>query len=207
MAKKRRYLFFALLAGFLLYLGLVFQQALLANVILPAATVVWLLLRIFILRFDQQIYWWLLISVVMLLALIRLLRDPGAIEPDQLPDSNPTLDRVRHWQVSILSDIHETGERNYVTKELRSLLTAMYSAGRRGSANFEIEAALRQRQISLPEPIYTYLFADKPAAPRQSFIKHPLGSIKQTLRTVRLAPQKWLRRWTGQRGGRVLQGN
>lgn len=194
MEKKRQYLLFALLAGFLLYLGLVFQQELLANIILPAATVVWLLLRIFVLSIDQQIYWWLLIFLVGLIALIRLFRDPGAIEPDQLPDANPTLDRVRHWQTSILSNIYENGERNYLKADLRRLLTTMYSARRPGSAHFEIEAALEQRQISLPEPIYTYLCADQPVAPRQTFIKHPVAAIKQTLR---MAPQRWLRRWTG----------
>ncbi|MCX6031490.1 MAG: hypothetical protein NT169_19595 [Chloroflexi bacterium] len=197
MGKNRRLLILLLFVGLLLFLGLVFQQFLLANFILPAATVAWLFLRIFVLSIGQQVYWWLLILLIVLLALIRLFWGAGTIESYQLSDSNPTLDRVSHWRTSILLDLHETGERNILKRDLMWLLTTLHTTRQHGSANYEIEAAINQHQIPVPETIYTFLCVHEPMAPRQAFLKHPVGSIKQTLRSIRLAPKKWIRRWSG----------
>lgn len=197
MEQKRRYLFWGLVAGLVLFLGLVFHQFLLAGIILPVATVLWLLLRLFVLSIDQQIYWLLLIFLIVLFGFIRLLRVTGAPDPDPSPEPNPTLDRVHYWQTSILSNTREIGERNYLRQDLRRLLAARYAAGRQGSAHFEVEAALKQRDIPLPEPIYAFLFEAEPEAPAQPFFRDPVGSIARVLRSARQAPRRLLRRWSG----------
>ena len=80
------------------------------------------------------------------------------------------------------------------------LLTSTYSSRREGGfarANFQIEEALRQHQIPLPASVYAFLFADEVQAPRATFSQDPIGFLRQLLRPIRLAPGKWIRRWTG----------
>jgi hypothetical protein len=197
LEKSRRILFFVLFAGLLLFLGLVFRQLLLANVLVPVATVVWLLLRIFVLSIGQEVYWWALIVLIVVLALFRLLRASGTIEPHQVTQSNATLERVRHWQDSILSNVHETGDDHTFKRDLSWLLTSLYTSRQQGFANFQIREALQQHEIPLPERVYCFLFADDPVAPRQNFFKHPVRASIQLLDSMRMAPRRWIRKWTG----------
>ena len=77
------------LPGAVLLASLAFPQILLENVILPTAMLLWLLLRIFVLSIDQQVYWWGAISLAAAAALVLLLREsPGApfsIRPVPVP--------------------------------------------------------------------------------------------------------------------------
>jgi hypothetical protein len=195
--KKQRWLIFLLMMGLLLFLGFVFQEFLMANLILPVATVLWLLLRIFVLSVDQQIYWWCLIGLVVLLAIRRVFLRPGTIEPYRPPQSRGVLDEVDHWRTSILSNAHETGEKNTLKRELMWLLTSIYSSRKQGHAQFEIKEAFEHREIPLPEGVYTFLFANEPEAPNQNSFLHPVHTFKRILQSIRLAVRKKMRRWTG----------
>ena len=197
MKMTRRYPLLFLFAGLLVFLGLVFNQFVVAYLLIPVATVVWLLLRISVLSVDQQVLWTLLIVVIVFLGLFRFLKEPGTIEHEPLPDSNPALTRVSDWQSSILVNIKYTGENNTAKRNLIALLSSVKSSRQQGSSDFETEKALRTRQIDLPEPVYAFLFADEPAAPAPSFFQHPAAAVQQVLQHVRMAPGKWIRSLTG----------
>jgi hypothetical protein len=204
MEKTRQYLFFAVLAGFLLFLGWVFQPFLLDYIILPVAMVAWLWLRIFVLSIDQQVYWWLLIVVITILAVIRLLQRPVTFRLDPQPDLNPTMKHVRGWRTTILFSRGDTRERPAFRRDLVELVTTMYSTGRKESAHFEIETALRERQIPLPGPIHLFLFPDPPAAPPH-FFDHPIQFIQERWRSVRRSPGQWIRRRSGREEAEYYQ--
>lgn len=197
MQRSRRILFIVLLAGFLLFLGLVFQRFLLANLVLPAALVVWLLLRITVLSIGQEVYWWALIFLIVLLAIFRLIWASGVSEPHQVSQSNATLDRVQHWQDSIRSNVHRTGDDFTFRRDLSWLLTSLYASRQQGFANYQIREALLKHEIPLPERVYSFLFTNEPATPRQTFFKHPIGASIQLVNAMRMAPRRWIRRWSG----------
>ncbi len=204
MEKTRQYLFFALLAGFLLFLGWVFQPFLLDYIILPVATVAWLWLRIFVLSIDQQVYWWLLIVMITILAGIRLLQRPVASRLDPQPELNLTMRHVRGWRTTILFSRRDTRERPALNRNLVELVTTMYSTGRGESTPFEIETALRDRQIPLPEPIHRFLFPDPRVNPPH-FLEHPIQFIDERWRSVRRAPAQWIHRWSGREEAEYYQ--
>ena len=100
MTSRRRYALL-LAGGFFLLLVLIFQQALIANVVQPVATVIWALLRIFVFSIDQHVYWWLLIGVLLLVPVIRELRKPQPYyDAEPTSRSNPWLERVDSWRRS-----------------------------------------------------------------------------------------------------------
>ena len=70
------------------------------------------------------------------------------------------------------------------------MLASIYASKQRVQTSYEIVEALRDGQIPLPEHIHTFLF------PEGSHRSGP--SIKNVLLTIRHAPSKWMRRWTGQ---------
>jgi hypothetical protein len=174
-------------------LGLVFRSFL-ANLILPVATVFWLLLRILVLSIDQQVYWWLLISLVIFIAIFRVVSRPETVQPYQPLDSNQLLDSVHHWRTSILANAKEGGENNTLRRDLMWLLTSMYSSRKQGSAHYEIKEALEQHQILYPETIHAFLFSNAGKS-RQNFLHNPVRipgpSIHQT------GNPKKIRRWSG----------
>ena len=201
MTRPRRTLLLIVAVGLLLFVGLAFRRDLLAYLIVPVATVIWLFLRMFVLSIDQQVYWSLLILLTVSLAVARLVRWLLGTDTDPLPASNPTLDQVTSWRITIGSDIQRTVQGSPLRRDLMWLLTSTYSPGREGGgfarANFQIEEALRQHQIPLPASVHAFLFAHEVQAPRTTFSQDPIGFLEQLLRPIRLAPGKWIRRWTG----------
>ncbi len=105
MAQRQRYLLIVLFAGCLLLLGLVFQGFVLAEIVLPLATVLWLLLRIFVLSIDQQVYWWALIGLAAIIVVSRLLRQTGPVQPDRPPEESLALEQVLRWHSAITNNV------------------------------------------------------------------------------------------------------
>jgi hypothetical protein len=50
--------------------------------------------------------------------------------------------------------------------------------------------ALERGEIPLPEHIHAFLFPDKQ--------KKSVRSLNKLIQSIRAAPRKWMRRWTGQ---------
>jgi hypothetical protein len=99
------------------------------------------------------------------------------------------LESVGLWRGFIIISTDEIDKDNPLKRELAQLLVSMYVSKQRGATSYEVSAALRQRQIPLPEPIYAFLFAEELPRPKRFFA--------QALRSIRLAPRRWVRKWSG----------
>ena len=77
------------------------------------------------------------------------------------------------------------------------MLAAVYASKQLHVTQYEIYSALEQRQIPLPEPVYTFLFPAQSSGAKRS--------IKQMLRSLRDIPRKRIRRWTGREKAEYYQ--
>jgi hypothetical protein len=151
----------------------------------------WLFWRI-VRSVDQTLYWGLLIFSAVIYAFIRFARRTqasAAFEQIQPSDLGVTLERVKYWRTSIHLTRDEIEKFNFLKRNLRTMLVTVYASQQPGMAPFEIHAALKQRQIPLPEHIYAFLFPAESSGSRRSF--------KQVLQTIRDIPRKRVRQWTG----------
>ena len=205
MQKRQRYLLIGLSLGFLLPLGLVFQNFLLTEVVLPLATVVWLLLRIFVLSIDQQVYWWALIFLVVIVTLVRLLHEPAPGQAESPPEENPGLHQVLRWQATITNNLYETSAGNSLKQGLRWLLINLYTPRRQNRGDLATEMALRQGRIPVPAGVYAFLLAGEPAVAGASFFRHPVAYGQARLRAAQSRFQSWLRRVTGREAAAYYQ--
>jgi hypothetical protein len=185
----------------LVLLGGFFRRELLAYLIAPAAIALWWLLRISLLAIDQEIYWALLLLLVGLVAAQRLARwgmsgrDADDIPPQQA--SNPTLDRVLFWERLLRAEITETSVPGTSRRELKWLLVSIIGSERRRMVPYRIDDALRERQIPLPGSIYAFLYRDGAPPPRPDFAEDPIGFLVQLAHSIRYAPRRLIRRWSG----------
>jgi hypothetical protein len=103
---------------------------------------------------------------------------------------NETNNTIGYWRSWFLLNNSNIGDDRFLKKELAHLLASLYTSKQHTSTKFEIFDALQIGQIPLPEHIHTFLFPEKPKEPEQP--------IKKLLLSIRRAPRKWIRRWTGQ---------
>jgi hypothetical protein len=206
MSTNKRWLLFILIIGFLVFLGLVFWEFILTNLILPVAAVAWLFLRIFVLSISQQAYWELIIFGAVAFAIVRLFRGLNTTEVVRPRDINATLDTIRRWRNSIQANIMETGERHPLKRDLTWLLASTYLPGRQGSASYEIKEAMQQQEIPLPHSVYTFLFDYEPVEPRPPFTRHPIQFFAWILVRFRRAIKIWIRKRTGRQAAEYFQG-
>lgn len=206
MGTNKRWLLFILVICFLAFLGLVFWEFILANLILPVAAVAWLFLRIFVLSISQQAYWELIIFGALAFAIVRLFRGFGTSDVVQPHVSNTTLDTIRRWRNSIQSNIMETGEKHPLKRDLTWLLASTFSSGRQGSASYEIKEAMQQHEIPLPNSVYTFLFNYEPVEPRPPFTRHPIRFFGWILVRAQKTSKSWIRKRTGRQAAEYYQG-
>ncbi len=205
MANRQRYLLIGLFVGLLLLSGLVFQSFVLAEIIVPLATVLWLLLRISVLSIDQHVYWWALIGLAAIVVVTRLLRETGPLEAEHLPEPNPVHEQVLRWYSAITNNVYDTEESNRLKRSLLWLLVSLYAPRGRSFASLETEHALRERRIPVPEGIYNFLMLPEPVLPRVNFFRRPARYAWVRLRAGQMRLQRWQRRVTGRTAAEYYQ--
>jgi hypothetical protein len=184
----RRVLILALV-GLLLLLAFLFRAFLLENLVRPLALVLWMIWQFF-LSFDQRVIWSLLIFAVLIYLSIRLSRQALADnKPALAPDAHLTLANIEYWRTFILLTADEKAQINILKQNLVEMLVAMYTARQPDTPLWEVTEALRQRQIPLPDNIYTFLFPSRPVTGRLS--------SRQVLQNLRRLPARWFRPWSG----------
>jgi hypothetical protein len=196
MKNRLRYLLFVFFFGFLLLLGLVFPQFVLANILLPAATTVWLLLRIFVLSIHQRVFWWGVILLAAIAAFYGLYLRSAADSRILDSDSNPAPDRASAWRDSILLNLCAVVNEDLFRRDLMWLFTYLYSSRQQGKAKYQIREEILEHRIPIPESIYTFLFFSPPPATKRSFVKHPAERLRVMIASFMRAVQKWVRRRT-----------
>jgi hypothetical protein len=201
MRRPRPVLSIVIAAASLVLLGLIFRRELLDYLIAPFAIALWWLLRMTVLAIDQEIYWVMLLLLIGLIAAWRLVRwgtsgqDSFGVEPQ--PASNQTLNRVLFWERQLRAEITGTIAPGTSRRELKWLLVSIIGSERRRMAPFQIDGALRQRGIPLPDSIYAFLYGDGAPAQRPGFAEDPIGFLVELAHSIRHAPARLLRRWSG----------
>ncbi len=188
MKITRRTSLIIILLGLSLLLGILFHSFILDNIIKPVAVLLWVFRRI-LLSVNQEIYWGVLIFLALVIAFVRWPRSAPAQESPHLSDSNATLIEINSWRTSIWMTSNEIDKFNILKQNLGWTLASLYASNQPGKALWEIYEALKQQQISLPPPIYDFLFRGQPAGRKRSF--------RQMIQMIRRAPGKWISRWTG----------
>lgn len=188
MKITRRTSLIIILLGFFLLLGILFHSFIMDNIIKPVALVLWVFRRI-LLSVNQIIYWGLLIISAVTAAFFRFKRSSPDEALPRPPDPNATLEEIDSWRTSIWLTGNEIEKFNALKQNLGWALASLYASNQPGKAKWEIYEAIKQKQISLPIPIYDFLFPREIPSGKRSF--------RQILRIIRQAPGKWVRRRTG----------
>jgi hypothetical protein len=190
LSKRQRLALFAFILGVILFLGLLFAPFVLQNIIHPLALVAWLLLRIFVLSIDQQIYWFLLIIFACFWIAHRLFG--GVSEPEAQPPAalNVAMQSAEKWRCLIQVAASYGDLRRLLKRDLTHMLITLYSSRQRDMSYTDIYEPMLQRQIPLPEPVYDLLFSPEAESARPTFL--------QRLRALPQLPQRLRRRWSGQ---------
>jgi hypothetical protein len=196
---RRTVLIIALALAPFLLIGFTFPAFVQDNFITPIALVLWLFWRI-LQSVDQQVFWIGLIFAVTIYGLIRLYRWAGgedAFEQTQSRDSNAALEQISYWRTSIHLTDFQIDRSNILARSLAKTLAAAYASKQLHVTQYQIYSALEQREMPLPEPVYTFLFP-----PQSSGAKH---SLTQLLRNLRDMPRKRIHRWTGREKAEYYQ--
>ncbi len=196
---RRTVLTIAFILGLFLVVGFSFPAFVQDNFITPLALVLLLCWRI-LQSVDQQVYWIALIFAVMMYALIRLYRSilgSDTFEQTQSGDLNAALEQIRHWRTSIRLTDFKIDRSNILAHNLATMLAALYASKQLHITQYEIYSALEQREMPLPEPVYTFLFPAQSSGAKRS--------IKQILRSLRDIPRQRIRRWTGREKAEYYQ--
>jgi hypothetical protein len=190
MKLSRHVIGLILFVSIILLVGLLFWPVILENVIAPISLTAWLLLRIFVLSVDQKYYWGAIIFTVLIFIFRLLPRDQIDVKSEDLPETNATIRSIEYWRSQfILAGVNVQDNESF-KRELIRLLLSMYASKQRTSTSFVLYEALEKGELPLPEHIRTFLFPNKQKETKRSF--------KKIVQSIRAAPQKWMRDWTGQ---------
>jgi hypothetical protein len=191
MKFSRRLVIFVYVLLIILLVGMFYWPFILNEVIAPISLGVWVLLRIFVLSIDQKYYWVAIIFIASFLLYRCLLpRVPLSTPSNNFHFPNETMSSIGSWRGLFAVIDRKIQHDQTLKKELAYLLLTLYATNQHVTADFRLYDALRNGQISLPEDIHTFLFAEEPQQTGRSVIRL-IHSIQKTLR-------KWVDRWTGQ---------
>jgi hypothetical protein len=189
MKHPRRSVLILLLLALGLLLAFLFRSFLLENLVRPVALVLWLIWRV-LLSFNQRVVWSLLIFAALFYVSIRFSQHGLAdSKPAPAPDSHLTLANIEYWRTFVSLTASEKARVNVLKQNLVEMLVSMYVPSQPKTPYWEVSEALRQRQIPLPENVYTFLFPPGPPAGRPTF--------QQVLQNLWRLPARWSRQWSG----------
>jgi hypothetical protein len=196
---RRTVLIITFILGLFLLVGYSFPSFVEDNFITPIALVLWLCWQI-LQSIDQPVYWLVLILAVVFYFLIRLYRwaqGADTFEQTQSRDQNAALEQIRYWRTSIRLTDFKIDRSNILEHNLAKMLAAVYASKQLHVTQYEIYSALEQREMPLPDPVYTFLFPAQSSGAKRS--------IKQILRSLREIPRQRIHRWTGREKAEYYQ--
>jgi hypothetical protein len=187
---SRRMVGIILFGSIILLVGMLFSPFILKNIIEPTTLATWVLLRIFVLSIDQKYYWGAIIFIVVILLFRLLPQDQTVNQSDHFLDTNATIKSVEYWRILFTLTVDNAYDEETLKRELIHLLLSLYASKQRVSTNFTLFDALKRGELPLPEHIHAFLFPDNSRKSKRS--------LNKFIQSIRSAPRKWMRRWTGQ---------
>jgi hypothetical protein len=190
MKISRRVVSIILFGSIILLMGMLFSSFILKNIIEPTSLAIWVLLRIFVLSIDQKYYWGTIIFVAAIFLFRFLPQGQTVVQPEYFPDSNATIKSIEYWRIVLTFTADNIHDEETLKRELIHLLLSLYASKQRISTNFILYEALKRGELPLPEDIHEFLFPDNSKKSKRAFDKF--------IQSIRSAPRKWMRRWSGQ---------
>jgi hypothetical protein len=190
MNSSKRVVVAILFVAILLFAGTLFWPLILNDMIKPVALVVWLLLRIFVLSIDQVYFWGAIIFMVAIFLYKLLSQEQTIVPSNEFIRENETINTIEYWYSLFILAENNHYDDKALKRALAHLLVSLYASKQHTTTNFVIYDALQRGEIPLPEPLHAFLFTEEPDGSKRS--------MKKFFQSIRKAPQKWIRRWTGQ---------
>jgi hypothetical protein len=160
MAKKNRRVILGILSLCLLVAGgLIFRSFLFEYLVMPLAWLFWYLLRLLVFSIHQAVLWYLIIGFICVLFITRyLLKGAGASQSQPHIPVNIHMEKLRSLDRAMALCNKEKIYQKYLIEELRLMLASQYAAEKRLSINYVLFDKFENREIALPEEIFTFLF-------------------------------------------------
>lgn len=189
MSKPARIVISLALPAVLVVLALSNPRLVLEGIVLPAATALWLVLRLFVLGIHQEVYWWAVVGIAVVAAIGFLLQGSDARGAAYHAVAAPSRDPAARWRASIRLNAQGPAQRDSFRRELAWLLTSLYSSPHAGRARYEVRADLQEGRIPLPPRIHDFLFhSTRPRDPVPPFVPHPVRCVRAV---AGLAREAW----------------
>lgn len=183
-----------IIAGFvllvILFLGMVNWPYVYSQILVPIATTVWLLLRLFVLSIGQQYYWTALIFVLLLVLYRVLPRYQMETESTTTPLINETVSSIYMWRRLYMPGDNLDSDDRAIKQQMAHMLVVLHANRLHTQPDFRLFDSLRRGEIPLPPQIHEMAFHE------ESTLKVP--PLKRLIRAVRTRPAQWYRHATGQ---------
>jgi hypothetical protein len=183
--KRDRVLAAALVASGLFLAAVAFGPAIMSLFVVPMATSVWALLRVFVLSVDQVKLWTFVALAAFTLGFCRAVMaamDASSRQDREsaLPDRNAALANVGYWRYMLAVAPRSDRDRDTIRRELAKLLLSAYSSKERVARDFSLYRDFESRKIPLPEEVHELLFANaspstKPEARFRAWLRRVSG--------------------------------
>ena len=177
-----------ILLGLGLFLGFLFWDFILANVVTPIALILLLFWRV-ILSVHQAFYWGAVVVLAVGLAFYRLFQGIELEDRPAASTPNSVLKDIGFWRLSLQLASEGGSSGTSLKSDLRSMLVELYVAKQPDASHLAILDALRCRQLPLPDSLYRFLFVDEGQASQLSW--------RERLQRLAARPGGWIRHWTG----------
>jgi hypothetical protein len=185
MSKALRIVLAIALPGAVLVFALCNPQLVLQGIILPTATVLWLVLRTFVLSIDQGIYWWGLIALAILGSFLFLLRGTVYRASTQSSVFRTAWDPTRRWKDSIHLGRSAAPSQDSFRQNLAWLLASLYASPRPGGEVYQVRMAIQEQRIPIPPGVHNFLFVStQPCNPPPSFFANPRACVQRAVESL-----------------------
>jgi len=193
VSKPARIVISLALPAVLVVLALTNPRFVLEGIVLPAATALWLVLRLFVLGIHQEVYWWAVVGISAVAAIGFLMKDAdenatvrhAGQHAEQHSVTANSRDPGQRWRASIRLNAREPAQRDSFRRELAWLLASLYSSPHAGRAKYQVHAAMQEGRIPLPPNIHDFLFrSTRPRDPVPPFVPHPVRCVRTMARSA-----------------------
>jgi hypothetical protein len=178
VSRQLRILLAVSFAGVLFLAVVLFPELFLRGIVLPVATALWLVLRTFVLSIHQEVLWWGVIVLAVLVMTLITARGRHARVGASPAGSAVTWDPTRRWRSLILLYVDSEPSRDLLRRDLAWLLSSLYVSSHPGGARYQVREDLEERRIEVPPGVYDFLFAALASRPRT--LRMPVSRRRRT---------------------------
>jgi hypothetical protein len=158
MKKSEKLIILVIIICVLTIIFIVFRTFIQKEIFKPLALAFWLMLRVFVLSIDQAVLWWLMIGIIIIVFIFNLNLIKPPEEYQDIGLSSFHIHKYEIWESYFQIENHDLYKKDKLKKELARILVFVYATGKRLPVDYRLFDAFKNREINLPENIYSFLF-------------------------------------------------